>query len=85
MLRDPYLPQKPLNEIQAAVDFVILHVLQRNLVAWVHGFLHCRDYGESLVDFFKVAHGNELLVLDKFDPSELRAPPWTRKWLYGSS
>ncbi len=72
--RDPYLPQKPLNEIQAAADFVTLHVPLSNLGAWVHGFLHNRDYKESLADFVKGDHEAKLLVPEKVDPSELRLP-----------
>ncbi len=77
--RDPCLPHKPLDLIQAASNFVTLQVPLSNLGAWVHGFLHSRDYKESLVDFVKDDHGAELLVPEKVDPSELRAPRGTKE------
>jgi hypothetical protein len=56
--RAPDLPQKPLNEIQDAADFVTIRVPKGNLGApvvveknyhiRVHGFLQSRDYEESL-------------------------------------
>ena len=51
--RDPDLPQKPLNEIQDAADFVTIKtmkgnlgtpVVDKNYHVWVHGFLQSRDY-----------------------------------------
>jgi hypothetical protein len=51
--RDPDLPQKPLNEVQDAADFVTIRVPKGNLGArvvvekrshvWVQGFLQSRD------------------------------------------
>jgi hypothetical protein len=85
--RDPDLPQKPLNEIQDAADFVTIRVPKSNLDApvvveknyhvRVHGFLKIRDYEESLADFLKDVRGAELPVLETLDPSELRAPRGT--------
>ncbi len=85
--RDPDLPQKPLNEVQDAADFVTIRVPKGNLGApvvveknyrvRVHGFLQSRDYEESLADFLKDARGAELLVPETLDPSELRAPRGT--------
>ncbi len=85
--RDPDLPQKPLNEVHDAADFVTIRVLKGNLGApvvveknyhvRVHGFLQSRDYEESLADFLKDARGVELPVPDTLDPSELRAPRGT--------
>ena len=53
--RDPDLPQKPLNEVQDAADFVTIRVPKGDLGALVvveknyhvpaHGFLQSRDYG----------------------------------------
>ena len=72
--RDPDLPQKPLNEVQDAADFVTVRVPKGNLGApvvveknyhiRVHGFLQSRDYQESLADFLKDARGAELPVPD---------------------
>jgi hypothetical protein len=52
--RDPDLPQKPLNEVQDAADFVTIRVPKGNLGApvvvdknyhvRVHGFLQSRDF-----------------------------------------
>jgi hypothetical protein len=52
--RDPDLPQKPLNEVQDAADFVTIRVpkgnlgapvvVERNYHVRVHGFLQSRDY-----------------------------------------
>jgi hypothetical protein len=85
--RDPDLPQKPLNEVQDAADFVTIRVPKGNLGApvmveknyriRVHGFLQSRDYEESLADFLKDARGAELPVPENLDPSELRAPRGT--------
>ena len=85
--RDPDLPQKPLNEVQDAADFVTIRVPKGNLGApvvveknyrvRVHGFLQSRDYEESLADFLKDARGVELPVPENLDPSELRAPRGT--------
>jgi hypothetical protein len=75
--RHPDLPLMPLYELQDATAFVTLQVPQSNLGAWVHGFLHSRDYKGSLADFGKDGHGAELLVLEKLDPSELQAPRGT--------
>jgi hypothetical protein len=85
--RDPDLPQKPLNEVQDAADFVTIRVPKGNLSApvvveknyhvRVHGFLQSRDYEESLADFLKDARGAELPVPETLDPSELRAPRGT--------
>ena len=81
--RDPDLPQKPLNEVKDAADFVTIRVPKGNLGApvvveknyhiRVHGFLQSRDYQESLADFLKDAHGAELAVPESVDPSVLRA------------
>jgi hypothetical protein len=61
--RDPDLPQKPLNDIQDAADFVTIRVPKGNLSApvvveknyhvRVHGFLQSQDCEESLGDFLK--------------------------------
>jgi len=85
--RDPDLPQKPLNELQDAADFVTIRVPKGNLGApvmveknyriRVHGFLQSRDYEESLADFLKDARGAELPVPENLDPSALRAPRGT--------
>ena len=85
--RDPDLPQKPLNDVQDAADFVTIRVPKGNLGApvvveknyhvRVHGFLQSRDYEESLADFLKDARGAELPVPENLDPSELRAPRGT--------
>ncbi len=85
--RDPDLPQKQLNEIQDAADFVTIRVPKGNLGApvvveknyhiRVHGFLQSRDYEESLVDFLKDARGAVLQVPENLDPYELRAPRGT--------
>jgi hypothetical protein len=85
--RDPDLPQKPLNDIKDAADFVTIRVPKGNLSApvvveknyrvRVHGFLQSRDYEESLADFLKDARGAELTVPETLDPSELRAPRGT--------
>ncbi len=85
--RDPDLPQKPLNEIQDAADFVTIRVSKGNLGApvvveknyhiRVHGFLQSRDYEESLADFLKDARGAELPLPESLNPSELRAPRGT--------
>ncbi len=82
--RDPDLPQKPLNEVQDAADFITIRVPKGNLGApvvveknyhvRVHGFLQSRDYEESLADFLKDARGAELPVPENLDPSTLRAP-----------
>lgn len=74
---DPDLPQKPLNELQDATDFVTFQVPKRNLGTWMHGFLHSRDYKESLADFLKDTCGGELPVPENLDPPELRAPSVT--------
>jgi hypothetical protein len=51
--RIPDLPQKPLDEVQDAADFVTIHTMKGNLSApvvdknyhvWVHGFLQSSDY-----------------------------------------
>ena len=65
--RDPDLPQKLLNEVQDAADYVTIRVIKGNLGApvavdkgvhvRVHGFLQSRDYMESLTDFLKDARG----------------------------
>ena len=81
--RDPDLPQKPLNEVQDAADFVTIRVpkgnlgapvvVEKNLHVRVHGFLQSRDYEESLADFIKDARGAELPVPEGLDPALLRA------------
>jgi hypothetical protein len=68
------LPPKPLNEDQDAADFITIRVPKGNLSAWVHGFLHSRDYAVSLADFLKDNRGEELTVPDNHNPSELHAP-----------
>ena len=85
--RDPDMPQKPLNEVQDAVDFVNIRVSKGNLGApmvveknyhiRVHGCLQSRDYEESLADFLKDVSGAELPVPETLDPSVLRAPRGT--------
>ncbi|PWB50514.1 MAG: hypothetical protein C3F13_16310 [Anaerolineales bacterium] len=85
--RDPDLPQKPLNEVQDAADFVTIRVpkgnlgapvvVEKNYYVRVHGFIQSRDYEESLADFLKDARGAELAVPETLDPSELRAPRGT--------
>jgi hypothetical protein len=85
--RDPDLPQKPLNEVQDAADFVTIRVTKANLGApvmvekgvniRVHGFLQSRDYTESLADFLKDARGAELPLPENLDPANLRAPRGT--------
>jgi hypothetical protein len=85
--RDPDLPQKPLNEVQDAADFVTIRVTKANLGApvvvekgvniRVHGFLQSRDYMESLADFLKDARGAELALPENLDPANLRAPRGT--------
>ena len=85
--RDPDLPQKPLNEVKDAADFVTIRVpkgnlgapvvVERNCQIRVHGFLQSRDYEESLADFLKDARGAELPVPEDLDPSVLRAPRGT--------
>ncbi len=72
--RHPDLLPKPLNELQDAADFVAVQVPQSILCEWVHGFLHSRDYEESMVDFIKNNRGADLPVPDTLGPSELRAP-----------
>ena len=85
--RDPDLPQKPLNGVQDAADFVTVRVPKGNLGApvsvekgisvRVHGFLQSRDYEESLADFLKDAHGAELPLRENLNPATLRAPRGT--------
>ncbi len=85
--RDPDLPQKPLNGVQDAADFVTIRVpkgnlgapvvIEKNYRVRVHGFLQSGDYEESLADFLKDARGAELPVPETLDPSELRAPRGT--------
>jgi len=82
--RDPDLPQKSLNDVQDAADFVTIRVIKGNLGApvavdkgfhvRVHGFLQSRDYTESLADFLKDARGAEMTVPENLDPANLRAP-----------
>ena len=70
--RDRDLPQKPLNEVQDAADFVTIRVpdgylgapveVEKNYHVRVHDFLQSRDYEESLADFLKDAHGVQLPV-----------------------
>jgi hypothetical protein len=85
--RHPDLPPKPLNERQDVTDFVTLQVPKSNLGApvvveknyrvRVHGFLHSRDYKESLADFLKDVPGAELPVPQILDPSAFRTPRGT--------
>ncbi len=85
--RDPDLPQKSLNEIQDAADYVTIRVFKGNLGApvmvekgvhvRVHGFLQSRDYEESLADFLKDARGAELTVPESLNANGLRAPRGT--------
>ena len=84
--RDPDLPQKPLNDVQDAADFVTIRVPKGNLGApvvvekgyhvRVHGFLQSRDYEESLADFLKDARGAELPVPENLDPIRAARPTW---------
>jgi hypothetical protein len=70
--RDPDLPQKPLNDIQDAADFVTIRVpkgdlsapvvVEKNYRVRVHCFLQSRDYKESPADFLKDGRGAELLI-----------------------
>ncbi len=85
--RDPDLPQKALNDVQDAADFMTVRVTKGNLGApvilekgvrvRVHGFLQSRDYEESLADFLKDARGAALPLPDSLDPAALRAPRGT--------
>ena len=85
--RDPDLPQKPLNDVQDAADFVTVRVTRGSLGApvavekgvqvRVHGFLQSRDYEETLADFLKDARGAALTLPENTDPAELRAPRGT--------
>ncbi len=85
--RDPDLPQKPLNEVKDAADYVTIRVpkgnlgapvvVEKNLHIRVHGFLQSRDYEESLADFLKDVRGAEVPVLENLDPSVVRAPRGT--------
>ena len=85
--RDPDLPQKSLNDVQDAADFMTIRVIKGNLGAPVvvekgvqvriHGFLQSRDYEESLSDFLKDVRGALLPVNENLDPAILRAPRGT--------
>ncbi len=85
--RDPDLPQRPLNEVQDAADYVTIRVPKGNLGApvvvekffrvRVHGFLQSRDYLESLADFLRDVPGAELRLPKNVDPANLCAPRGT--------
>ena len=85
--RDPDLPQKPLNDVQDAADFVTVRVtrgslgapvaVEKGLQVRVHGFLQSRDYEESLADFLKDARGPALPVPENLDLAGVRAPRGT--------
>ena len=85
--RDPDLPQRPLNEVQDAADFVTIRVpkgnlgapvvVERNFRVRVHGFLQSRDYMESLADFLRDVPGAELPLPKNLDPADLCAPRGT--------
>ena len=81
--RDPDLPQRPLNEVQDAADFITIRVpkgnlgapvvVEKNFRVRVHGFLQSRDYMESLADFLKDVPGAGLPLPKNVDPTDLLA------------
>jgi hypothetical protein len=87
------LSQKPLNEIQDSADFITIRVPKGNLGLQVmvekdyhirmHGFLHSWDCADSQLGFVNDGHGDELLIPENLDPSELQASLGSREVVSG--
>jgi hypothetical protein len=87
------LSQKPLNELLDAANLVNLWVPQCNLGCQavvekdyhvrMHGFLQGWDCADSLPGFVNDGHGDELLIPENLDPSELQASLGSREVVSG--